>query len=175
MQSWSNEAKFFFLVIAAVLGMLTADIAMGQPYCKPGFADRMGITKIRIPHYVSWVHGYSIGRPEHIYCSRSMVKPLAKVFQCLKDRSLEKYIRTFNGCYCYRNKINRNPAPELSNHAYGTAIDINASTNGYGRTPQMNQRVVRCFKENGFTWGGDWRVPDGMHFQLKNSPMRGTR
>ena len=158
-----------------MLALLLTDLAQGQPYCASGHAREMNIVPIAVPQFLSWRNGYALGKPEKIYCNKAMKDPLKKAFACIKERKLTQFLHSYDGCYCYRNKVRRNPKPELSNHAYGTAIDINANTNGYGRTPQMNPRVVRCFKENGFTWGGDWRVPDGMHFQLKNSPMRSRR
>jgi hypothetical protein len=30
----------------------------------------------------------------------------------------------------------------------------------------FSDELVRCFAEAGFEWGGLWRTPDGMHFQL---------
>jgi hypothetical protein len=29
----------------------------------------------------------------------------------------------------------------------------------------MNCYVVRIFRKHGFAWGGNWRTPDGMHFE----------
>jgi hypothetical protein len=29
----------------------------------------------------------------------------------------------------------------------------------------MNCDVVRIFRKHGFAWGGNWRMPDGMHFE----------
>jgi hypothetical protein len=29
----------------------------------------------------------------------------------------------------------------------------------------MNCDVVRIFRKHGFAWGGNWRTPDGMHFE----------
>ena len=29
----------------------------------------------------------------------------------------------------------------------------------------MNCDVVRIFRKHGFAWGGNWRHPDGMHFE----------
>ena len=57
-----------------------------------------------------------------------------------------------------------------SDHAYGAAIDIDAPTNGYGATPTMDPRVVKVFEHWGFNWGGDFLIPDGMHFEYGGPP-----
>ena len=54
----------------------------------------------------------------------------------------------------------------LSVHAWGIAIDINAAWNGFNKKPTMSLELVKCFTDAGFDWGGTWKKPDGMHFQL---------
>lgn len=59
----------------------------------------------------------------------------------------------------------------LSNHAYGTAFDINAKENPYGRRPAKNGEtgsvydLVAIAHEHGFYWGGHFCKLDGMHFE----------
>lgn len=73
-----------------------------------------------------------------------------------------------------------------SNHAYGLAIDVNATHNngtgtcdcgaGYSYNPgsdslslTADSEVVQIFKKHGFFWGGDWTTPkDYMHFAYTN-------
>ena len=46
------------------------------------------------------------------------------------------------------------------------ALDINTVSNCGGcRPPKMNCDVVRIFRKHGFAWGGNFRQPDGMHFE----------
>ena len=57
-----------------------------------------------------------------------------------------------------------------SAHAWAVAVDINPEenpfTSGALRT-DMPPEFVRCFKSEGFGWGGEWRsVKDAMHFSL---------
>jgi D-alanyl-D-alanine carboxypeptidase len=66
--------------------------------------------------------------------------------------------------------VARSTTAPPSNHAYGAAIDINAPENPYGSTPTMNRRVVKIFERWGFDWGGNFLIPDGMHFEYRTPP-----
>ena len=66
---------------------------------------------------------------------------------------------------CYNPRYSRTSG-FLSRHAYGMALDTNTVSNCGGcRPPQMNCDVVRIFRKHGFAWGGNFRQPDGMHFE----------
>ena len=45
------------------------------------------------------------------------------------------------------------------------ALDTNTVSNCQGCVPQMNCDVVRIFRKHGFAWGGNFLMPDGMHFE----------
>jgi len=69
---------------------------------------------------------------------------------------------TYGGCFNARyNRI----SGFLSRHAYAVALDMNTTSNCQGCTPHMNCDVVRIFRKHGFAWGGNFRTPDGMHFE----------
>jgi hypothetical protein len=80
--------------------------------------------------------------------------------------------RRYGGCFggrelrTYSGTSGRN----LSRHSWGAAIDLNPSTNGFGRTPRMDPRVVEIFRRHGFAWGGSFTIPDGMHFEFVGKP-----
>lgn len=66
---------------------------------------------------------------------------------------------------CYNPRYSRTSG-FLSRHAYGVALDTNTVSNCLGcRPPAMNCDVVRIFRKHGFAWGGNFRQPDGMHFE----------
>lgn len=65
---------------------------------------------------------------------------------------------------CYNPRLSR-ISQYLSRHAYAVAIDINTAANCQGCKPVMNCDVVRIFRAHGFAWGGNFRRPDGMHFE----------
>ncbi|GAA1126078.1 M15 family metallopeptidase [Nocardioides aquiterrae] len=54
----------------------------------------------------------------------------------------------------------------LSNHAFGLALDLNVPGNQRGSAGEMDRGVVAIFKHWGFTWGGDWKYTDPMHFEM---------
>jgi len=56
----------------------------------------------------------------------------------------------------------------LSMHSYGCAVDFDPARNGFGdTTPNFENYpdVLDAFEKEGWTWGGNWKKPDGMHWQ----------
>ena len=80
----------------------------------------------------------------------------------------------YGGCYSPR-FINRNPAGRLSHHSWGIAVDVNVTENAYGTKADQDLRLVRIMEGAGFTWGGRWVVPDGMHFEWSEFPGPGPK
>jgi len=64
-----------------------------------------------------------------------------------------------------RARLIRGSTSQLSQHAYGAAIDVNVAGNLLGATPTQDPRLVQAFADEGFVWGGDFLLPDGMHFE----------
>jgi hypothetical protein len=75
----------------------------------------------------------------------------------------------FAGCYSAR-FIGRDPDARLSHHSWGIAVDFNALENPTGVRPRLDRDVVEIVERHGFTWGGRWLVPDGMHFEWVRFP-----
>lgn len=71
----------------------------------------------------------------------------------------------YGGCYVPRFSRVSGQIGFLSRHAYGMALDTNTTSNCGGCRPQMHCDVVRIFRKHGFAWGGNFRRPDGMHFE----------
>lgn len=108
--------------------------------------------------------------PKRIYCNKDMVKPLAQAFRNLIDRgyvdndaSTQDELKTWDGCFQIRKKRG---ATSMSLHSWGIAIDLNQAWNQFGAKPTLTPGFVKCFTDAGFDWGGTWKKPDGMHFQL---------
>lgn len=101
--------------------------------------------------------------PAKIYCNHALAVPLRKAFQNIIDRKLTGLVKSWNGCFNIRKKVG---ALSPSLHSWGMAVDLNYAGNEYGEEPEMPPELVECFTDAGFDWGGNWKVPDGMHFQL---------
>jgi hypothetical protein len=102
--------------------------------------------------------------PTRIYCHQLLAGPLRRALDNVAAAGLGSEIKTWDGCFNIR--WQRRYAGVWSLHSWGLAIDINASTNQLGQKSTMSLALVDCFERAGFDWGGHWRVPDGMHFQL---------
>jgi hypothetical protein len=101
--------------------------------------------------------------PKRIYCNKDLIKPLEAAFKALIATGCVNELKTWDGCFNIRKKRG---LASMSLHSWAIAIDVNAFENGLGVTPKLSPRFVKCFTDNGFTWGGTWQRKDGMHFQL---------
>jgi len=105
-----------------------------------------------------------------VRCHRLMLPQLARALREIERAHLTGLIdirdfHTAGGCFVART-ILWDPSNPPSMHAWGLAIDFNVSRNRYGARPTQDPRIVAIFKKWGFRWGGDWAIPDGMHFEL---------
>ena len=97
-------------------------------------------------------------------CHKYLLKIFHDIFQEIADRDLSNRIKTYDGCYNFRQIKNGH---KLSTHSWGIAIDLNARIACYGCSPdKMDKDIVEIFEKYKFTWGGRWRHPDPMHFQF---------
>ncbi len=101
-----------------------------------------------------------------VVCHRSLIPQLRAALKEVVARDLDYTIQPdqYAGCFSPR-FISAGPRHRLSHHAWGIAVDFNASENPTGIRPNLDRRFVSVMREHGFTWGGDWLVPDGMHFE----------
>ena len=79
--------------------------------------------------------------------------------------------------YCFRNV--RGTTDKLSNHASGTAIDLNATKHplGHAGTFTVMQTVLiqALCKKYGIKWGGDYKGrKDEMHFEIDLTPEKAS-
>jgi hypothetical protein len=121
--------------------------------------------KVHVPDVISEHMINSLtGRPcVSIYCNRDISENLKRVFDEVVIAGLEHELKTFDGCYEIRD-VRQRPG-YTSAHSYALAVDFNAAENKLGHEPKMNRALVRVFELNGFTWGGNFKRVDGMHFQ----------
>lgn len=101
--------------------------------------------------------------PKKLWCNKDLIVPLSDAIKNIISRNLVSQLKTWDGCVNIRKKRG---GSTYSLHSWGIAVDINAFENGFGAVPKMTPDLVKCFTDAGFDWGGSWKKPDGMHFQL---------
>ena len=117
----------------------------------------------------AWVAAHIATEPVPILgavtCNKAIFPQLIAALQEVQARGLADKIHPgeYAGCYYPRFIAG---TTTLSNHAFGLALDINAIENQRGTAGQMDRGVVQIFEKWGFTWGGDWRYTDPMHFEM---------
>jgi D-alanyl-D-alanine carboxypeptidase len=106
-----------------------------------------------------------------ITCHRAVFPQLRQAMRDLMSKSLGPLVdpAQYEGCYVPR-FIDRDPDGRLSHHSWGIALDINHDENLFGAAPNQDEQLVEVMAEWGFTWGGRWLVPDGMHFEWLRWP-----
>jgi hypothetical protein len=129
-------------------------VADGYIESDPGWVSRNIVTE-RVP---------ILGE---VRCHRALFPQLRAALREAARRGLAGTIDPshYGGCYASR-FVNRIPVLGLSHHSWGIAIDVNVAENPYGAPPNQDPRLVASFRRHGFLWGGDWLLPDGMHFEF---------
>jgi len=99
-----------------------------------------------------------------VRCNRALIPPLRAALVSLERAGLGRLIRRSDYGGCFVPRVVRGGS-SLSHHSWGSAIDVNVSTNPLGARPHQDPRLVRAFAQAGFVWGGRFLRPDGMHFE----------
>ena len=99
-----------------------------------------------------------------VTCNRAIMPQLRAALGEVVARGLADEINAgeYAGCYYPRFIAG---TTTLSNHSFGTALDLNTPGNQRGTVGEIDRDVVSIFKKWGFAWGGDWRFTDPMHFE----------
>jgi D-alanyl-D-alanine carboxypeptidase len=93
----------------------------------------------------------------------------------MRSPELRRYVEKLGGTFNWR-KIDG--TERLSNHSFGTAIDLNVEQSAYWRWQSPEQmetfsrkgwpsEIVEIFERHGFIWGGKWWHFDTMHFEYR--------
>lgn len=150
--------------------------------CDGEFADWTSakIVDIEIPQLA-----FAVGYPGRLTCHRRAADAIRAVFAAWEAADLLHLIRTFDGCFNPRYKRGKSPSDGahglkdsvdvtlLSNHAFGSALDINADDNPFGGpVAKIGRRgcvreMVEIANAHNLYWGGHYQsTKDGMHFEL---------
>ena len=126
------------------------------------------IVTLNLPQLVG-VRGFP--RSGNIFVHEAAAAPLVGLIGDWEAASLLNRIASWGGSWVPR--FIRGSKTQLSNHAWGTAFDINANQNGLGKRPAVVgdegsvRELVPLANKHGFYWGGHFSSrPDGMHFEL---------
>ena len=111
-----------------------------------------------------------VPRSGNILVHNLIAPQMTKLFDVWHSKGLSYLIMSWGGSWAPR--FIRGSRTILSNHAWGTAFDINVQWNQLGAQPALRGEVgsvrelVEIAYDHGFYWGG-WfpRRPDGMHFE----------
>jgi hypothetical protein len=131
----------------------------GRP--QPGDAGYIEIDPAWVQEHIVTAELPVIGR---VSCNRKLVPQLRGALEEVVAEGLTSTIHVYDGCFSSRFVL-RSPSASISHHAWGIAIDVNADTNRFATPPTQDPRLVAIMQRWGFGWGGDWIVPDGMHFE----------
>jgi hypothetical protein len=98
------------------------------------------------------------------YAHRKLTATFEAVFAEILRLGLKDLITSWDGLYNFRPI--RGTTSQISLHAFGAALDLNAAANALGTDGNMDQRLIDVFEHFGFFWGGQFHSrPDPMHFQ----------
>jgi hypothetical protein len=166
------EISVQLLDIATQLGLDPAAVQKAVPVGT--FADAVGVFSYtvsggRVIPDPGWVREHI--RTEvvpilgSVTCNKAIFPQLKAALADIVSRGLADEIHPgeYAGCYYPRFIAG---STQLSNHAFGLALDLNVPGNLRGTVGEMDRGVVAAFKEWGFSWGGDWNYTDPMHFEL---------
>lgn len=107
----------------------------------------------------------------NILINRKVEKQFLELFETWEKNDLTHLIMNFGGSYVPR--FIRGSRTRLSNHAYGSAFDINVAWNYLGTRGALAgcqgsvRELVPIANKLGFYWGGHFKGrPDPMHFEV---------
>lgn len=130
--------------------------------------EAKNIVRVPIPQLIGVQGAPSDGVVRFHKAAADQFAALWKTWQ--KAKLLDRLL-TYEGTFVPR--FIRGSTTVLSNHAFGSAFDINASFNALGAEPaRIGDRgcvreLVTIANEHGFYWGGHFsKRPDGMHFEI---------
>jgi hypothetical protein len=143
----------------------------------PGNAENIRITDdwpsknivvVTIPQLAGIPGAGSSGK---VQFHRAAADQLVSLWQAWADAGLIDRVLSWGGSFVPR--FVRGSKTTLSNHAFGSAFDINVPFNPLGAIPALVgkkgavRELVPLANEHGFYWGGHFpNRPDGMHFEI---------
>jgi len=131
--------------------------------------DKLNISRIVIPQ-LAGIEGAN--QNGHVWFHKKAEEQLVRLWKMWESEGILKYVLTYSGDYVPRFVRGKAQEQLLSNHAFGTAFDINYAWNKLGAEPATSgtkgcvYSLVKIANECGFYWGGHFSRRDGMHFEI---------
>lgn len=149
----------------AVLPQVFIKLALGEF----SYTNRTGGVFDQDPGFKEeWIVTTDIPVLGEVVCHKVVTVMLEGAMAELGDEGLADLVDPagFAGCWYPRFTRTATGSPAgISRHSWGAAVDINAPTNPFGSEGTQDARLVEVMKRWGFNWGGDWALPDPMHFE----------
>ena len=131
--------------------------------------EKNNIVSVDIPQ-LNGVPTYGSNLKGKVRFHRLAAKQLQAFFAAVQAAGLLQLVKFWDGGFYPRYQTSS--TTKLSNHSWGTAFDINATWNGYNKKPAAIGQtgcllpLVPIAEKYGFGWGGFFKAPDGMHFEV---------
>lgn len=110
-----------------------------------------------------------------VTCHHLVADSLRDMWRAWEVAGLLPIVLSWAGLWCPR--FIRGSSSVLSNHAWGTAFDVNARWNPLGAAPAAAgskgsvRELVPIAHSHGWYWGGHFARPDGMHFEATEAAL----
>lgn len=135
--------------------------------------ERRNLVTVMVPWHGPAHPKYGHERPLKVHVSAAA--KFVELFGRWDNAGLLPRLKTLNGTHNCRMKRGQEQSldlSKLSTHAFGAAIDLNATWNAFGTRPAALGKegtlidLVPIAEQVGFVWGGFWAKCDPMHFEL---------
>lgn len=148
------------------MSLVQAQARYGEIHNGVWGAESKWCRRLPIPSGVgaSWINTTTRAVVENIYCNIDFAPKLLEALLYVQVAKRLNELKSFDGCFNIRD-VRAEPG-NLSAHAYGLAIDINAYENQMGHPTSFSPEFIQCFLKVGFIWGGSFKRCDPMHFSL---------
>lgn len=127
--------------------------------------EQKRIATFDLPYPMTFGVGEAAALLSKARCHQLAVDKFVAALDAIKDAGLIEEASEFNGIVA--NRSIRGFVGHLSAHAWGLAIDLNESKLPLGSSKDQHPGVIKAFRDQGFTYGGDFKSRrDPMHFSL---------
>lgn len=100
-----------------------------------------------------------------VRCHRSILPALRGALGDIERENLGHLLPPEGYLGCFVPRTTRYDE-QISRHSWGVALDLNYPTNPTGQRSVQDERLIEIFQAWGFTWGGEWLVPDPAHVEI---------